>query len=156
MAELAARLRLAGFVDVRFVSDGVAAWIRAGGSVEGIEPSSLKAAQITPAELARAQTTDPWEVIMAHEIHAHRDVQSSLQRVAVVAADQREYALVEAGLSQDESLPIFFLSGGMEALSRFKTQQASVALNSGAVFQTRTHPPQTAASSGCSTCPGRR
>lgn len=156
MAGLAARLRQAGFVDVRFVSDGVAGWIRAGGAVDGAEPASLKAAQITPAELARAQMTDAWEVIMAQEFDVQRRVASSFHRVAVVAADEREYASVEARLGRDESFPIFFLAGGMEALSRFKTQQASVALNSGAVFQTRTHPPPTAANSGCSTCPGRR
>ena len=156
LAQFAGRLRAAGFVDVSLVSDGVVAWIRAGGSVDGAESSSVKAAQITPAEFARAQTTDPWEIITAHEFQAQRRIASSFQRVAVVATDEREYASVEAGLGHDESTPIFFLSGGMEALSRFKAQQALVAMNSGAVFQTRTHPAQTAANSGCSTCPGRK
>lgn len=156
LAQFAERLRAAGFVDVRFVSDGVAAWIRAGGVIDGAASSLLKAAQITPAELARAQTTDPWEVIMVQEFQAQRRAASSFQRMAVVATDEREYASVEAGLGHDESTPIFFLSGGMEALSRFKTQQALVASNSGAVFQTRTHPTRTTANSGCSTCPGRK
>ena len=156
LAELAAKLRGAGFVDVCVVRDGVAAWIRAGGAVDGNEPSSLNAAQMTPAEFARAQKTDPSEMVTAHEFQAHRRAVSEFQRVAVVAADEREYAPVEAGLAQDESMPVFYLAGGMEALSRFETQQAFVALNTGAVFQTRTRPPQTAANSGCSTCPGRK
>jgi rhodanese-related sulfurtransferase len=161
LAEQAEALRRNGFRSVSVLEGGIAAWVRAGGPVEGTGAAAHVTARITAAEFLRIQTLDPWPIVhltaatlpMLPDIRVGSDVGRVPTRVLVVASTDSEYAPFESRDAARGDLRVFYLSGGEQALAAYQVDQSRMSSNPGAVFQSKSTQAHVVATSGCGTCP---
>jgi rhodanese-related sulfurtransferase len=160
LAQDAASLRSAGFKSVRIFEGGIAAWIRAGGVVEGQAGSAHVAARITPAEYLRVGKNNPWQVVSATAVTPTAEDYGSTAhvgrvppRILVVGKTDADYVALEQLNSADTNARVFYLTGGELALAAYQRDQLRMSTNSGATFQSKSTQPHVVATSGCGTCP---
>lgn len=177
MAQVAA-LRTAGFGDVRALEGGIAAWVRQGGSVEGVEDHAVEVAQITPVEFTRSQRNGRWRVVEvagrdsvsaavpgAEMVDRWPDLDALLghlipspagalpQRTLVIAPDLETYAHIEKRFGAFDTTGLFYLRGGREALLQFRALQTATAVGPAPTASTQTRGAAPSGRGGCGVCP---
>jgi len=168
-------LRETGFQDVVALDGGMAAWVRAGQSVEGSATTPLAVAMISVGDFARASAISEWRILELAAPGATRATIDGATFVAdagaasawlarpvasgaavvrptlVIASDAAARIKIETGGGAKGG--VFYLSGGASALSVFQAQ-ASLAQQGAQLVEVRSAPQRSpAAAGGCSSCP---
>jgi rhodanese-related sulfurtransferase len=119
-----------GFTNIRIVSGGLAAWMRAGGAVTGRDPSH--ALQVTPDEVLSASLLADWRMVGPqgepdagkHVIPdvlppsrlSPRPVFPEPRKILLVAEDRAGFLRIEARLPSTDRVRALHLAGGRRAL----------------------------------------
>jgi len=168
-------LRQLGFKDVVALQGGMAAWVRAGQSVEGVGGSHWRAATISAAEFASANAASEWRIVEADAaVRPYADAtkvadwNAAVREVGklapspadrmplntlVVASSEADYERIERAVGATAPGPLFYVAGGRNALEQLGYTQTAVAAATHQMINVRSDAHAHGVVSGpCSSC----
>lgn len=175
-----ASLRAQGFAQVFILDGGLASWVRQGHAVEGGNTvlKALAVAEISPADFFRACGEGIWQGVgmgtasastvaglfsagfvqaehaqdIGTVLAALPAVRENGARILVIPSEAGSSADVEVHLPKDVKAPIYYLKGGLLALTAYRAEQAALVANTGQTFQTKTSRRTPIVSGACGSC----
>jgi rhodanese-related sulfurtransferase len=181
LLEEATELRRSGFSHVIVLDGGLAAWVRQGGTAEGLQPSALAATSVSASDFVRTRRNAEWRVLemerrapgispldFAIEQDRGGDISKRLAalsasaagrqapRILIIAPEGEACARIEARLGAANTAPIYYLSGGRVALDSYRAEQAALVQQPHQLIQLRPNRGLPISAGGCSTCPKSR
>ena len=153
-------LRAHGFEHVAVLNGGIAAWVRAGGAVEGTMKSATRLSSVTAAKFDRSNATNPWlcvavgtvkrkelELIPMLQAADVSELEKILEKsvwpvsgglpfrpVLIIVADPRIQARIESRFGGNQAQQLFYLDGGRGALATYHAEQVALARHTDQTF----------------------